>query len=1784
MNMRIFFILFSITCYSTMLHTSTKQPMTATTLNDHDPIHIFAALKFPVTKATDTFTVNLLKEIDNTYGATGMNLDALQIAHIKNSYLYLIFLAKLHKVQHQAQYKKYKTDFAPFLTDNGQASPHLPTTKLITSPGWNNVTITTQDLINSPMWQLFCQSMICDAYAYFAIGLGIIHNIEKQEFNYIPHFETSYYNQDYTNLRTINSIVRTKILLEHNVKNHYVAQTNTWKNLPTTNSKQKTQGTTIEQAVVAFRQSPFYQSTHDLHTLMGTRATVNAGQPITGQQLLQAPQLKSPLKEYVFCYFMLYEMYGQITTAITQQNLASTLGILSRSQLTPNIVPYSNKDFVPLNALLAVKSKAEGTHVLSIHPSPKTFKPEDFRKKKDMLNPSRESNQAYMKRKFKPQPAVQAQFWGIGHFFSHVGSDIAHDATSAFNDVKSGVEAAGDAIADGAEAVGYGIAGMACKAIFFVPSIAAEGEDLSNESQQKFIDSANELQDSINDFSASIKDGIIAPLGEVTGDLVGFILQDQKIGADISSVIDSTAGAIVQAAAQAGSYFAVATGEAIQGAMDAVEAANDITTLIAAGAMAIFSAQGRDDFLQSWHDTLHDCVTAMTAAYTEGMVIVKANVAAVMQAMGAVINSITTLFIDLSREVTFLFMTVADATIGGIVDAVTGQKYNPIAYGQAAEDHVTNKLEAHRQVINQVMGVVACIAADAVVDVATAGAGTAADAEMDVMIMGAAEGAAEAGTEAATEAASEVAQQAVSDAADSVDSATENLANAIKQGTKSAIKAAKQALEDAKGQLAKAITKESSIAGRIAERQAQDEAQAAVSDAADEVDTATSDLADAEAEGDEEAINSAKQALNQAKEKLAQATEKETKIAADVVKKQALKDTADALKDEAKTWTAKALKAAKNKVNNAIDSLKSLPKDIAKSVTNILKSNSDLAEEAAGDASTKADALSEAQRSFDAAKTTFTDSLDDGSTDEEIAAAKQKFMQEAKNLQTAQQESKEAEEFAKASEKIAKEGKAGKALRYLKNGFKVFKPLGFIMNVAFNFTMMISGYNQDEQNLLQQSQQAQSLRDLWQANTQMKLSTAQTSLANLEETSLKQQAAVGNGTLGLALYQNYTYSFINQYQQSILNALAPTYIMQLLPDTTTNLIPGNIGTQWGINSNYLDLYPSQGFYSTTTGRADFPFAQEIAQAPRVATQQGATTVTDKQWFNQRCIAIDATSPTNRPKKPTDPLTVKIDLQFLYVLASEFHVGIYMGGHYHDYFSPQYLAQLLNTTPANIQSAFQNLQNALEKQTSTTAYLNPSVIDLNETMLAKMVVIYRDSATDTIKLGVYEHLGSPDWLLQIDIPSAAQLDQQHTYSLQATLNQDSLTVSLFVDNNPAPIIDQTVTVTPIANQRMYGVISSGAAIQWNQLSPQSKKTINSTARPTQNTTPEIQREKQAKVELADALQPTFGAIPLTPISKQAVLFGQYVYASTKTDLQKIDPKNPADFLLFGTNNKGTITNIGKIPNSIADASTNVLISLISGHVFDLQGNVIKILPNVWTNYKTSTHGPFSPSLDAYITKEQTNMYKLLSKVKFGDFILNIMSPTTLQAGTYIYSCVQTLQANGAPTIDYLVCTTLPSATTSPQLGLPPTATNAQALLSLISGNLYTKTTVIKPNVIPTPQKTYDVFSEFTKYLAAGNVTQADYTVIKAAQIAYVASSAANAAGTPTPAAPLPLRIGSIGSIQSINKEQIATKQLALSATTQKSVPFSFHPKTDIAQGQRQAAGSVKFQFHAPVRKK
>ncbi|MCX5923136.1 MAG: hypothetical protein NTU89_01070, partial [Candidatus Dependentiae bacterium] len=359
-----------------------------TTFNNHEALSAFAAIDFPLSTIKDEFTVNIFKTIDTVFAKSTYPLDSYQISTIKKTYLYLIFLAKLERVKKVESLSQYKLDFSKFLKDNNTQLPHLPSEKLVTSKGWSAVEITAQDIASSQAWQLFCMSMVCDVYVYYSVVLQMIHNVEKQTFNYIPHIETSFYNSDYTSLRTVNELTRIKLILENNVKNYFLNQCASWKLLQNPQPIEKTASKSspadikdplaLEKEIVVFRQTPFYKTSHDMHLLSGTPST-QALSKATNSQLVSGPIFASPLKEQIWCYLMLYEVHGQLTTHMNQTNMQDLLTSWSGTQLPVNIFPYSQNDFVLLDEILAIKSKAEGTNAKSIHPSPANFKVEDLR-------------------------------------------------------------------------------------------------------------------------------------------------------------------------------------------------------------------------------------------------------------------------------------------------------------------------------------------------------------------------------------------------------------------------------------------------------------------------------------------------------------------------------------------------------------------------------------------------------------------------------------------------------------------------------------------------------------------------------------------------------------------------------------------------------------------------------------------------------------------------------------------------------------------------------------------------------------------------------------------------------------------------------------------------------------------------------------------------------------------------------------------------------------------------------------------------------------------------------------------------------------------------------------------------------------------------------------------------------------------------------------------------------------------------------------------------------------
>ena len=738
---------------------------------------------------------------------------------------------------------------------------------------------------------------------------------------------------------------------------------------------------------------------------------------------------------------------------------------------------------------------------------------------------------------------------------------------------------------------------------------------------------------------------------------------------------------------------------------------------------------------------------------------------------------------------------------------------------------------------------------------------------------------------------------------------------------------------------------------------------------------------------------------------------------------------------------------------------------------------------------------------------------------------------------------------------------------------------------------MIGAANQDAKNALDLQTQSQALNSLWAYDNANKVAIAQQQLTYLDEMQQKMHAQVSNQALMLTVSQNSVNANILSLRSSMALLFAPLYGQLLTPDPTTNLLLANIGTSWLLQTDYIDLYPSQGFFTTTTGRSDFPFAQEIAQAPDVTNllltgKQGK----EKLWFNQRCTARDNTDATGALKNPKDPLTVQVNLQFLYTLNSKFHAGLYLGGNYHDYTASGYVDQYFQGITLT------QAQAALFGPTATGAgiaqkNMNPAIVDFDEAHLAKMVVLYRKNATSSLMLGVYEYEGL-GWVLQATLPTIAQLDAQHTYNIQTMLNGNQLQVQLFVDGATDATIDQTVTVTPLANQRTYGMICSGAAITWNQIAP--TPTIATTARTTPSTmTSEISREQQSKLALAAASAPKFGSFNLTPLSKQSVLQGQFVYATSDTDLKKILPESAIDFVVFGTE-QGQQWQLGIAPSvALQNISTARLISVINGTVYNATGNAVGHIANAWSQYQQSAVGPFSAKLSSFISSQQAKINLVLANVKFGTaWLLTIINPQALTNGQYIYTCMQTLKnssgqpivdpTTGKPMIDYLVCADY--TPTSLKIGLSPTAKSANALFSFVTGNVYAKTATWGISAAPQSQTTSyqgQLYMQFGTYAGAHNIATTDpmYIAISAAQASY-ATYAASVGKPPVPSEQqVQVAAAAVATQDNFPSTPVSVLPVATvgySAQAPSTVHLSFGAH-DLDSSQQNAAGSVGYQL-------
>jgi len=565
-----------------------------------------------------------------------------------------------------------------------------------------------------------------------------------------------------------------------------------------------------------------------------------------------------------------------------------------------------------------------------------------------------------------------------------------------------------------------------------------------------------------------------------------------------------------------------------------------------------------------------------------------------------------------------------------------------------------------------------------------------------------------------------------------------------------------------------------------------------------------------------------------------------------------------------------------------------------------------------------------------AAATAAAETTAEGTTEATTEATAETTGEEATTEATAETGSKTA-----ATKATAEATTASKALAFtMANAGDI---LAQTMNILFGAFSIISGKNQDDAAIKLLGQEKESITNLWQFIENNKVVMTQSQNAFIDELHKKHQVAIENQSFGLQYYTNYLHSSVNNVQNQIAHALAQQYISLLTPDANGARI-ADIGSTWGITTPFVYLYPSQGFLTTTLGRPDFPYAQEVAQAPLVAQPDATKNALDqtkseplKLWFNQRAITT-----INQPA--STPLDIEIQFRIIYNLTTDFHVGLYLGGNYYDYSSPDYLQKIQET----------------------------DTIDLDDAHLAKMFVLMREGDATTPSIGVYENEGK-EWITKKPL-NATLFNNAAIYCMSAKLDKNKLTVAFWRQDKPTAKFSSTVTVTP-CDQRTFGLIFSGAAIEWNVVKPAMPVTANNQVRTALNNPPEATREATARAAWAALKNPTFGSIKLSSLGKKYLIQGQYLYTTSDTKL--VDKKGlpVVDVVAFATFTSGKLSNVGASPNP-ADVSNkpNAIISMINGNVYDATGANVSYQQDSWKSFVTK-NGPFDVTLTKSITSKQ-----------------------------------------------------------------------------------------------------------------------------------------------------------------------------------------------------------------------
>jgi hypothetical protein len=484
----------------------------------------------------------------------------------------------------------------------------------------------------SSIWENRNKMFIAESLEYGMSLLKSVHQQEKIIFTYIPSFETAYYSEGYTHIRNGSELVRLSLVLSDDMRERSVAQCE-WGKLKTIDQ--------LYAKIEHYKDGEFYILTRKIQTLLKNkqRYPFPANMPLINH---------NGLVDSTFSHFVYKEKNGRLEIAkhakllmnIDKNNhpyltaLGNFIFTYGHNATGPSLEKnpifhdlftetahglYPTPVFLEMIAIDSIKiinahlaylfntANLEPTikkltileqkkpNILQSFPNILPYIPQDY----PTLAAIKEVY-PLVNRQTTPQVKVQGFFGSLFHSISHAFKSVFHAIVHTVESVAKDVV---NSISDFSQGIFCALA--ATTLAIFKPSQSAKYFQLST---SDFSSVSSDIDDAISQVGDIIEKGVNSA-ATLAGKVIGSILQDSKIGANISGFVNSVVDAVINA-----NEDGIDLSIGVENSM--VKLSSEALYLCVDGVMAIGNKDARKTFLKEGNNFGKDIVTSILSEVT----------------------------------------------------------------------------------------------------------------------------------------------------------------------------------------------------------------------------------------------------------------------------------------------------------------------------------------------------------------------------------------------------------------------------------------------------------------------------------------------------------------------------------------------------------------------------------------------------------------------------------------------------------------------------------------------------------------------------------------------------------------------------------------------------------------------------------------------------------------------------------------------------------------------------------------------------------------------------------------------------------------------------------------------------------------------------------------------------------------------------------------------------------------------------------------------------------------